>query len=281
MKAKKPELSIVVITRDEEARMKPFFKALQGLELDHEVIVLDSGSTDSTRAKARACGARVYLVKWCGYAQTKNSGFAKARAPWILSLDADENPDKEMLRALFKVARRPAGRPASGPAAQTAYTVNRLNYFLNRPVWRGGWHPDRQIRLFKRGAARFNDRLVHEGMKVEPGVLIGHLGGLLHHHSYPDLSGYLSRLNRYTSLQAEELLAKRGVHPHAALFRLIFDPPFTFFKMYILKLGILEGRRGLSLAVLSGSSTFWKYAKYWHYSWKARGHEAGEPWIFR
>jgi glycosyltransferase involved in cell wall biosynthesis len=275
---KKPELSIVMITRDEAPRMEGFFKALQGLDLDHEVIVLDSDSRDATRAMAKARGARVYAVAWKGFAATKNAGFTKARAPWILSLDADENPDKEMLRSLSRIVRAPATQSKGGALA---YTVNRLNYFLNRPVWRGGWHPDRQLRLFKRGAARFNDRLVHEGLETSPGVQVGQVKGLLHHHSYPDLSGYLSRMNRYTSLQAEELIKKKGAQPGLALARLIADPPYTFFKMYLLKLGVLEGRRGLALALLSASSTFWKYAKYWHRSWAARGGQAGEPWVAR
>ena len=252
--------------------MEALFRSLEGLDLGYEVLLLDSQSTDGTQALAKAHGARVLTVKWRGFAETKNAGFAKAKAAWILSLDADENPDKELLRSLAHVVRRPL-------SGETVFTVNRLNYFLNRPVWRGGWHPDRQIRLFRRGHARFNERLVHEGMDAMHGAKVGDLKGLLHHHSYPDLSGYMSRLNRYTSLQAQELMEKKGARPILALLRLLADPPLTFFKIYFLKLGILEGRRGLALALLSASSTLWKYAKYWHRSWEAKGGKAGEPWI--
>lgn len=268
----KPELSIVVITRNEAARMEAFFKALEGLELSHEVLVLDSKSTDATVAIAKSHGARVSQVAWKGFAATKNAGFKKCAADWILSLDADENPDKELLRGLAATIR--GGRTA-------AYEINRLNYFLGRPVWRSGWHPDWQIRLFKKGAARFNERLVHEGMEAAEGIEVGQVRGLLHHHSYIDLEGYLSRLNRYTSLQAQELMNKKGARPGLALFRLLFDPPLTFLKMYVLKLGILEGLRGFALAALSASSTFWKYAKWWHLSWQAKGGTAGDPWILR
>ncbi len=269
MPSSKPELSVLLITHNEAPRLKAFFDALAPLKLRHEVVVLDSSSTDGTPRLAKARGARVYGVKWQGFALTKNSGFARCRAPWILSLDADENPDRELLRALSSALEGP------GPEA---YELNRLNYFLERPVWRGGWHPDRQLRLFKKGKARFNQRLVHEGMQASDGVQVGRLPGLLHHHSYPDLSGYLSRLNRYTSLQAEELMQKAGPRPGMALLRMLADPPLTFIKMYLLKLGFLDGLRGLALAALSASSTFWKYAKYWHASWEARGGRAGEPW---
>jgi glycosyltransferase involved in cell wall biosynthesis len=266
----KPELSILVITKNEGARMEAFFRALEPLKLRHEVLVLDSGSRDATAAICRKHGARLKQVPWRGFAATKNAGFKDCKADWILSLDADENPDKELLRCIE--AALGAGNPA-------AYSVNRLNYFLGRPVWRGGWHPDRQIRLFKKGCASFDSRPVHEGMVPAPGVAVQRLDGLLHHHSYPDLGGYLSRLNRYTSLQAEEWGSKHGARPALAAFRLIADPPLTFLKMYLFKLGFLEGRRGFALAALSASSTFWKYAKCWHASWKARGGSEGEPWI--
>jgi glycosyltransferase involved in cell wall biosynthesis len=268
----KPELSIVVITRDEAARMPAFFKALERLELRSEVIVLDSRSKDATLAIAKAKGAKVFQVRWKGFAATKNAGFAKAKADWILSLDADENPDKELLRSLAETVRK-------NRKDRDVYSVNRLNYFLGRPVWRGGWHPDRQLRLFRKGTARFDERLVHEGLEPLTGAVTGRLDGLLHHHSYPDLGGYLSRLNRYTSLQAREIFNKRGARPAWAALRMLADPPLTFFKMYVLKLGVLEGRRGLALAQLSASSTFWKYAKYWHLSWKAKGGSAGDPWV--
>lgn len=268
----KPELSIVLITRNEAAHMPAFFDALKALELRHEILVLDSRSTDATAALARSHGAKLIQVQWKGFAATKNAGFKKCAADWILSLDADENPDKEFLRSVTEIVRR---------NDTGAFEVNRLNYFLGRPVWRSGWHPDWHIRLFKKGCAHFNERLVHEGMETPDGVRVGKVRGLLHHHSYVDLEAYLSRLNRYTSLQAEELLQKKGEKPYLALFRLVVDPPLTFSKMYFMKLGFLEGRRGFALAALSASSTFWKYAKWWHRSWQRRGGKAGAPWILR
>jgi glycosyltransferase involved in cell wall biosynthesis len=268
----KPEISILLITRNEAPRLPAFFAALKALELRHEILVLDSRSTDGTAEIARAHGAKVWQVQWKGFAATKNAGFKKCAADWILSLDADENPHQELLRSITETVR--AGKAG-------AFEVNRLNYFLGRPIWRSGWHPDWQIRLLKKGSARFNERLVHEGMEAVGGAPVGRVQGLLHHHSYVDLEAYLSRLNRYTSLQAQELMHKKGARPMLALARLLVDPLLTFFKMYLLKLGFLEGLRGFALAVLSASSTFWKYAKWWHASWEAKGGRAEEPWILR
>jgi glycosyltransferase involved in cell wall biosynthesis len=214
----------------------------------------------------------VRQVAWKGFAATKNAGFKLCRADWILSLDADENPDRELLRSVAAIVRK-------GEAG--AFALNRLNYFLGRPVWRGGWHPDWQIRLFKKGCARFDARPVHEGMRPEPGVRAGRARGVLHHHSYPDLAGYFRRLNRYTTLQAGELMARKGARPRLAALRMLADPPLAFLKIYAFKLGFLEGRRGFALAALSASSTFWKYAKWWHLSWAARGGGAGRPWVLK
>jgi glycosyltransferase involved in cell wall biosynthesis len=268
-----PKLSIVVLTKDEEARLPRFFAALRPLKLPYEVLVVDSGSRDRTVSLARAAKARVLKRPWLGFAQTRNRAFEDCRAPFILVLDADENPDPALLAAIERaVTLEPAG----------LWSVNRLNYFLGEPVRHGGWHPDRHLRLFPRGGAAFNERVVHEGMEpVVAGTPVRRLDGLLHHHSYPDLSGYLARLNRYTTLQAQELFSRKGARPATALARLLVDPPLTFVKMYGLKLGCLDGGLGLALALLSASSTFWKYAKWWHLGWVAQGGQVGTPWPLR
>ena len=266
----KPKLSILVLAKDEEARLPRFFASLRAFKLPYEVVLVESGSRDKTVAIARKAGARVLARPWKGFAATRNLAIKDCKAPWILCLDADENPDGPLCRAIQRaITLEPAG----------LWSVNRLNYFLGTPVRHGGWHPDRHLRLFPKGAARFNERLVHEGMEaVEPGAPIRRLEGLLHHDSYPDLSGYLTRLNRYTSLQAQELFQRKGSRRSAAALRLVLDPPLTFLKMYVLKAGFLDGALGLNLALLSASSTFWKYAKWWHLSWTADGGKVGTPW---
>lgn len=266
----KPKLSVLVLAKDEEARLPRFFGALRPLRLPHEVVLVDSGSRDRGAALARRQGARVLKRPWKGFAATRNLAFGDCRAPFILVLDADENPDPALLAALERaVTLEPAG----------LWTVNRLNYFLGEPVRHGGWFPDRHLRLFPKGRAVFNERLVHEGMRpVDPAETPRRLDGLLHHHSYPDLAGYLARMNRYTTLQAEELFRRRGARPATAVARMLLDPPLTFAKMALLRRGLLDGALGLNVALLSASSTFWKYAKWWHLGWRSRGGAPGLPW---
>lgn len=269
---KKPQLSILVLAKDEAERLPRFFAALKPLQLAHEVVLVDSGSRDATAAIARKAGARVLRRPWKGFAQTRNLAFTDCKAPWIWVLDADENPDNGLLAAVERaVIIEPKG----------LWRVNRLNYFLGEAVRHSGWHPDLHLRLFPKGQARFNARLVHEGMEPVGGLRVRTLDGLLHHHSYPDLSGYVARLNRYSSLQAQELFQRKGARPWVALLRALGDPPLTLLKMFVLKRGFLDGRMGLIVALLSASASFWKHAKWWHLSWEARGGTAGEPWPLR
>ncbi|MGH7442685.1 MAG: glycosyltransferase family 2 protein [bacterium] len=254
----KPKLSVLVMVKDESARLPAFFEALTPLRLPHEVVLLDTGSKDMGPRLARSRGARVVNVPWEGFSETRNRGFACCRGDWILVLDADENPDPGLLASVERAV-------LLEPSA--LWTVNRLAYFLGRPVLHSGWHPDRHLRLFPKGWARFNGRPVHEGMEsAHPGARVRRLDGLLHHHSYPDLDGYLDRMNRYTQLQAVELFQRRGSRPAVALVRMLADPPLTFLKMYILKRGFLDGASGLVLALLSACSTLCKYAKWWRLS---------------
>ncbi len=268
----KPALSVLVITKNEAQRLPRFFEALRLLEpLAYEVVLLDSASADGTLALAREAKARVFQVAWQGYAATKNAGFARCRAPWVLSLDADEFLSPELAAS---IRRAVSGR------SPRAWRLCRLNHFLGHPVRHGGWYPDWHLRLFMPGAARFNGRKVHEGMELaSPGEPCGRLQGDLLHDSYPDLHGYFERLNRYTTLQAEELFERRGARPRLALLRACLDPWWVLVKMLIFKRGFLDGGLGLKLAALSASSTFWKYAKWWHRSWVAKGGKAGVPWV--
>ncbi len=266
----RPRLSILLLARDEAARLPAFFAALKSLRVPYEIVLLENQSVDGTPTLARRLGARVISVRWKGYGATKNAGQARCRAPWIWSLDADENPDIPMLR----------GVEAALESSPAVYSVNRLNYFLGEPVRHGGWSPDWHPRLFPKGKALFDLRPVHEGLRVTDQALpLLRLPGVLHHDSYPNLDAYMIRLNRYTGLQARELFERHGARPGLALLRAVFDAPFTFLKMFVLKRGFLDGSLGLYLAILSASSTFWKHAKWWHLSFRARGGRAGAPWV--
>jgi hypothetical protein len=159
------------------------------------------------------------------------------------------------------------GNPDSFFVAMTGYFVSRKNLFLGRWIEHGGFWPDRKLRLFQRGAASFEERLVHEDAKLNEGVS-GQLRGALLHHSYPTLSDYIEHMNRYSSLGAEMVVAKREGKVEFSVSNIVVRPLATFIYNYFFRLGFLDGPEGLLLHLYHALYVSWKYAKAWELSRK-------------
>lgn len=276
-------LSVVIITVNEEANISRTLASVKPLVADGkgEIIVVDSGSTDRTVEIAKSFGAKVFVEEWKGYAAQKNSAIDKAKGDWILSLDADEElssnlaaeitaalndqslrennqgvPDcaTDRLQAILQV-HRDAGIPLS--RFTFGYWLRRNNFFLGRWIKHGGFWPDPKMRLFRRGAGRFEDRSVHEDVRLEGPE--GTLDNALIHHCYPTLSDYIDHMNRYSSLGAEMVAAKGRVR--FSFVNIVLRPMFSFTYNYFFRLGFLDGREGLLLHLYHGVYVSWKYAK--------------------
>jgi glycosyltransferase involved in cell wall biosynthesis len=272
-------LSVVIITYNEEANIARTLARVQPLVADGkgEIIIVDSGSTDGTVEIAKSYGARVFTEEWKGFAAQKNSAIEKATGDWILSLDADEELDRDLQESIPHVVaqRHPhpkkelltaMGYQMTGPNI-CGYWIRRRNKFMSRWIKHGGFWPDPKLRLFRRGAGRFNeDRGVHEDMVVncQTGNLIS---GALIHHSYPTLTDYIDHINRYSSLGAEMVAAKGSVRFSVA--NILLRPLFTFIYNYFFRLGFLDGREGLLLHLYHAVYVSWKYAKAWELSRKS------------
>jgi glycosyltransferase involved in cell wall biosynthesis len=264
-------LSIVLITFNEEsnlprtlASVKPLIENGQG-----EIIIVDSGSTDRTVEIAKSFGARVLLEPWKGFAAQKNSAIDKATGDWILSLDADEEISPAMreflLLALFGQNK---GEFAN---FQGGMIFARRNYFLGCALRHGGFYPDPKLRLFRHGCARFEERAVHEDLRLTKGAeyrpaMYYPMGAPIEilHHAYPTLSNYIEHMNRYSTLGAEMAVAKgyRGF----SFIDIVLRPIATFTYNYIFRLGFLDGREGLLLHLYHSVYVSWKYAKAWELS---------------
>ena len=249
MKNAKAKITAVIIASNAEGTIADCVRAL-GFCAD--VIVGVNGSTDKTVALARLAGARVVAVKWDGYARTKNALLDKVRDGWIFSVDADEVVGPQLAAAIQAAV--------ASPQVLAGYWVSRRNYFLGHCIAHSGWSPDWQLRLFRAGNGRFSDRQVHEALQVEGAT--GKLAGTLDHFTYATVSDYLQRLNRYTSLAAQDRLAKGR---RVSRWRLVFDPFWTFLKMYVIKSGWRDGFPGMALAALSALNTLVKHAKHWEW----------------
>ena len=291
-------LSVVIITHNEEANIGRGLASVQPLVADGkgeiEIIVVDSGSTDRTVEIAKSLGARVFIEEWKGYAAQKNSAIDKAEGAWILSLDADEElessltaellflfPDQaptdshaarlervkrltylssRQTRRQLRRIRKAQGDPDSIFVAFSGFLIRRRNFFLGRWIKHGGFWPDPKLRLFHKGSGHFEERLVHEDVKLTEGIT-SQLKHAIIHHSYPTLADYIDHMNRYSSLGAEMAVASgpRGF----SLFNIVLRPVATFIYNYFFRLGFLDGREGLLLHLYHAVYVSWKYAKAW------------------
>ncbi|HLW52817.1 MAG TPA: glycosyltransferase family 2 protein [Candidatus Angelobacter sp.] len=250
-------LSVCIITLNEEANIVRTLDSVR--EIASEIIVVDSGSTDSTVRLAQERGARVFVEEWKGFAAQKNSALAKATSDWILSLDADEEVSRELAASIKALLQ-------SGTQEFAGYTMNRRNLYLGRWIKHSGYYPDPKLRLIRRGAAEFELRAVHEDIKMAG--KLGHLHGDLIHHAYPTLEGFIEHANRYSSLGAQMVVDK---HPIGfSLINIVLRPLARFFYSYFLRLGFLDGREGLLVLMTHAGYVSWKYAKAWELSRRTR-----------
>jgi glycosyltransferase involved in cell wall biosynthesis len=232
------KLSGTIITLNEERKIA---RTIESMRCCDEIVVVDSGSTDRTRAIASGLGARVIEQAWLGYAAQKNFAAAQATSDWILSLDADEVLSESLEAEIWSLK-------GDGPHYD-AYAMPRMAQYLGRWIKHSGWYPDRKVRLYNRRKAQWAGEHVHESVRVDGAV--GHLDADIHHFTCDSLSEHLRTMDRYTTLAARE----------ASMPHLVFDPPWTFIRSYILQRGFLDGFPGFTIAWMAALYTFLKYAK--------------------
>jgi glycosyltransferase involved in cell wall biosynthesis len=246
MTAQRQFLSAVLITHDAATQL---LDCLPGLAFADEILIVDSGSTDDTRELAAQAGARVIAHPWLGFGPQKQYAVSQARHDWVLCIDADERVPAE----LADVIRATLAQPAYG-----AYAMPRSNFFMGRYLRHGEGYPDWSLRLFDRRRARWSDDVVHEKVLTQgPVGRIGGHTGLLH-HSADSLAVYLDKQNRYTSLQAEMMLAEGR---SASVLQMVLSPLLRFVKFYFFKGGVLDGVPGLVHIGIGCFNSFVKYAK--------------------
>ena len=249
-------VEVIMIVRDEEANIAHSITSVAGWV--RKVWVVDSGSTDRTVEIATRLGAEVVVRDWPGYARQKNWAIDNLplQAEWLLLLDADESVTDELRSALSEVAGRPVGE-----TAESAFHVNRHFVFLGGVIRHCGYYPSWNVRFFKRGCARYEEREVHEHMVVNGPV--GFLGGDLVHHDRRSLEHLVAKHNRYSTLEARAIFEHRGGPEDGLRARLLGGPLerrrwikrhlypklparflLRFLWMYFAKFGLLDGVTG-------------------------------------
>lgn len=234
------KLSAVLITKNEIANIEA---CLATLKWTDEIVVLDTGSEDDTLQVAKEQGAKVFtLDKWEGFGKAKQRAVDLAAYDWILSIDADERLSPELQQELSSLrARDFEGK---------AWHLKRRSYYLGKPIRFCGWQSDAPLRVFNRTKGGFNAKMVHEGIKVqqEQGVC----KHLLHHLTYPTLESHFRKIRFYALLSGQ----KKYSGFTAAMLAI-----HKFIKMYIVKLGFLDGYHGFLLCKNSAWGIWYKHKR--------------------
>jgi len=254
-------IEVIIPTYNEELNLPAALKSIIGwADVIH---IVDSESTDRTREIAREVGANVVIRPWLGYAKQKNWAltYLPVRSSWVFILDADESITPELRDELILIAGRP-----TQTVPEAGYYVNRLTYFLSRPIRHCGYYPSYNLRFFKRGTAHYEEREVHEHMIVEGPT--GRLRHLMNHEDRRGLEHVIAKHNRYSTLEARELTRERMTNRNEdvkplergiatrrwlkrhVLPRLPLSGLWRFLYMYIFRLGFLDGVAGLRFCLL-------------------------------
>lgn len=241
------KLSAVIITYNEEANIEA---ALDSLSFADEVVVIDSGSTDRTREIAESRKARVHQFEFEGYAGQKNRGIDKCSFDWVLILDADERIPLDLRSEIQEVLKN--------TGESKGFSIGRNNYFMGKRVRFSGWQHDRVTRLVNRQYARYGITAVHEEMQVDG--KISRLKNKMDHYTYRDLDSYLSKSWNYATLGAHDRYTGHG---KVTAYHLLFKPMWGFMNRYFLKLGFLDGKVGLVIAMQHFSYLFNRSLKLW------------------
>lgn len=237
-------LSVIIITKNEEVNIRA---CLESVVWADEVIVVDSGSVDSTVDICREFGATIYVLDWPGFGVQKNRALSFASCDWVLSLDADERVTPELKQQLIL---------AMQDETNSGYFIPRLSQFCGKFIKHCGWYPDYVLRLFKRTQGRFTDDLVHESILVNGNT--AKLSKPLLHYSYLHESDVDRKTEQYSSAAAQQMFARRKSVT-------VLDAPlrggWAFLRTYVLRLGFLDGAAGLSVSLMNARTTYLKYKK--------------------
>ena len=231
------QLSVVIISKNEE---KFIADAVKSALFADEVLVLDSGSTDGTCTVAQQLGAKVLHQDWLGFGAQKNKAVELAKNDWIFVLDSDERITAKLQSEILNTLQSPAAE---------GYYIARLNNFFGKNIRHCGLYPDYSIRLFDRCKGKFNEVSVHESVQIK-GTAVRLKNHMLH-LAFETVSEFTNKQRKYAELSQK----KRN------LIKAFFSPIWTFSKIYIFRLGFVEGWRGFIIAKVYAQYTFWKYFK--------------------
>jgi len=245
-----PTLSVILITRNEEANLADCLASLEGIA--QQIVVVDTNSSDRTLDIAKSYGAVIAQPQdWPGFGPQKNRALDLATGEWVLSLDADERLTPALKSEIVTAIHH--------SAHVDCFAIPRLSWYCGRFIRHSGWNPDYVDRLFKRGSARFSDDLVHE--RLLPSGQVAKLENPMLHYSFMNYSQVLQKIDRYSTASAEQAFAKCKT---STPLKAVLHGVWSFFRTYFLQAGFLDGPQGFTLAMSNAQGTYYRYVKLWH-----------------
>jgi glycosyltransferase involved in cell wall biosynthesis len=226
-----PPLSVTIVAQNEERTVARVLAPVN--EIADEVIFLDSGSTDRTVEIAKPFGVRFYHQDWLGYSEQKNKAIDLASGEWILSLDADEVLTLALVEEIRELMRRGIPDDIAG------FKIPRVLFIGDSPVRGGGFYPDAQLRLIRKGKGRFQPRVVHESIRAEGKV--GQLSNDMLHYAYKDVEQFAETMDDYARLSARQYFERENTAWRRSRFNEFLTPVWTFFYRQVVRGGILHG----------------------------------------
>jgi glycosyltransferase involved in cell wall biosynthesis len=246
------KISATIITFNEADNIRA---ACESVAWADEILVVDSRSTDDTRAIAEACGVRIVCRDWPGFAAQKQFAADSVTHDWVFSLDADERVSDELRASVLALRARESGELADG------YRIARRSFYMGRWIRGGGWYPDYQLRLYKRTRGRWEGAYVHESVHMQTGARVETLAGDILHYSVRDAAHHHRMIGeRYAPLAARQMFeAGRRTSP----LRIATAAPAAFTRSLILKGGFRDGLAGLAIARFAAHHAFLKHLMLW------------------
>lgn len=242
------KLTAIIPTKNEINNIEA---VIASVDFADEILVIDSFSDDGTFEKAKTLTSCVFQRKFDFYGAQKNYAISKAKHDWILLVDADERVTPELKTELLSLLKNET-------IPHEAYHIKRINHFMGQRVKYSGWRNDSVIRFFKKEACKYDDRHVHESLKVK-----GTIGKLEHkflHYSYRNFDQYMEKMNHYATLQAKDYDKKTGL---LTPYHFVIKPFWGFIKHYIIQSGFRDGIVGLTIGYIQGYVVFMRYVKLW------------------
>ena len=242
------KLSGVIITYNEERNIEDCLRSL--VNVVDEIVVIDSYSTDKTKAICESYDVKFIEQEFLGYIEQKNFALTQASYDHVVSLDGDESLSAELQDSIQKLKNN---------WKFDGYYCNRFNNFCGQWIKHSDWYPNKKLRVFNRTKAEWKGMNPHDHVELHNAkAKTGHLKGDILHKTYQSYSEFNEKSEYFSTIAAKAYFDQGKKAP---IWKIIFNPFWAFFKAYFFRLGFLDGFNGFMICYQTGHITFLKYAK--------------------